>query len=81
NTLKISFSLASLLLLLSFTTLIQAQTTVTEEIRINSDALIAKAMESDTAWKRLTYLADTFGPRFSGSENLENSIDWIVETM
>jgi len=39
------------------------------------------ATESDLAWERLTYMADTFGPRFSGSKNLEDAIDWIVETM
>ncbi|MEX0608239.1 MAG: M28 family metallopeptidase [Balneolaceae bacterium] len=48
---------------------------------IHAEELIESAMESDEAWERLVYLADTFGPRFSGSENLENSIDWIVETM
>lgn len=26
-------------------------------------------------------MADTFGPRFSGSENLEHALDWIMETM
>lgn len=78
---KTSFILSSLLLLLSFNAEIQAQSHLTEAIKANSDALISKAMENDTAWERLTYLADTFGPRFSGSENLENSIDWIVKTM
>ena len=30
---------------------------------------------------RLAYLTDTFGPRFSGSKNLELAIDWILEEM
>ena len=35
---------------------------------------------SSTAWQRLAYLTDTFGPRFSGSSNLENALTWIHET-
>lgn len=60
---------------------LQSQSVLTEEHKQHTQELIHKAMGSDVAWERLTYMADTFGPRFSGSENLENSIDWIVETM
>lgn len=60
---------------------LQSQSVLTEEHKHHAQELIQKAMGSDIAWERLTYMADTFGPRFSGSENLENSIDWIVETM
>lgn len=73
--------LFSLLLLISFSSVTHAQPNLSGEIITNSEALISEALENDIAWERLTYLADTFGPRFSGSENLENSIDWIVETM
>lgn len=60
---------------------LQAQSILTEEHKTNAQQLIEKAMGSDVAWERLIYMADTFGPRFSGSQNLENSIDWIVDTM
>ncbi|MEX0722929.1 MAG: M28 family metallopeptidase [Gracilimonas sp.] len=58
-----------------------AQSVLSEEHHKNTQQLIENAMSSDLAWERLTYMADTFGPRFSGSENLENSLDWIIELM
>jgi hypothetical protein len=33
---------------------------------------------SSTGWQRLAYICDTFGPRFSGSQNLENAFDYIA---
>jgi carboxypeptidase Q len=32
---------------------------------------------SSEGWSRLAYICDTFGPRFSGSDNLENALDYI----
>jgi len=46
-----------------------------------AQALIDAAMADSAAWNRLAYLTDTFGPRFSGSENLERAIEWILEEM
>lgn len=43
--------------------------------------IISAAMASDTAWNRLAYITDTYGPRLSGSENLEKAIDRTVEMM
>ena len=43
--------------------------------------LIAAATNSDFAWQRLARLCDTFGPRFSGTTNLEAAIDWILAEM
>ena len=43
--------------------------------------LIAEAQANDFAWRRLAELTDTFGPRLSGSDNLERAIDWAVDTM
>jgi carboxypeptidase Q len=43
--------------------------------------LIAESQRSDFAWQRLAELTDTFGPRLSGSENLERAIDWAAATM
>ncbi len=38
-------------------------------------------MADSAAWDRLAFLTDTFGPRLSGSRNLELAIDWILEEM
>jgi carboxypeptidase Q len=39
------------------------------------------SVQTDFAWNRLAELCDRFGPRFSGSTNLENAIDWVIEQM
>ena len=53
------------------------------EERYNEASLkiIAEAMSDSTAFNRLSYLCDTFGPRLSGSKNLEDAIDWIIREM
>jgi carboxypeptidase Q len=43
--------------------------------------IISKALSDSTAYNRWGYLCDTFGPRLSGSKNLENAIDWILKEM
>lgn len=43
--------------------------------------IIAAALNDQQGFERLTYMGDIFGPRLSGSENLENAIDWIIEEM
>ena len=43
--------------------------------------IISRVSKDSTAYKRLAYICDTFGPRLSGSRNLENSIDWILNKM
>ena len=43
--------------------------------------IISQALTDSTAYKRLAYMCDKFGPRFSGSANLENSINWILKEM
>jgi carboxypeptidase Q len=47
----------------------------------NVKKLITAAQNQEVGWNRLTYIGDTFGARLSGSESLENTIDWVVETM
>ena len=51
------------------------------ETRAAADRLIDAALTDTTAWSRLARLVDTFGPRFSGSEDLERAIDWILGEM
>jgi carboxypeptidase Q len=46
-----------------------------------ADQLIAAATNGDFAHKRLAELCDMFGPRFTGSTNLELAIDWILGQM
>ncbi len=43
--------------------------------------LSALADDDTRAWDRLAYMADTFGHRLSGSEALEQTIDWSLEIM
>ena len=46
-----------------------------------ANQLIEAALADSAAYNRLAYLVDTFGPRFSGTSNLERAIDWILEEM
>ena len=39
------------------------------------------AMKDSSSWERLAYMCDTYGPRLSGSENLEKAMKWIHEEM
>ena len=43
--------------------------------------LLGEALSSPFAWERLAELGDTFGHRLSGSQALEDAIDWAVEQM
>ena len=43
--------------------------------------LLSAATTSTNACARLAYMCDTFGPRFSGSTNLEAAIDWVMTEM
>ena len=43
---------------------------------------IISALEGDSiGYNRLGYLCDMFGPRLSGSRNLERAIDWAISEM
>ena len=43
--------------------------------------IISKSLTDSTAYNRLGYMCDTFGPRLSGSKNLKNAINWILKEM
>jgi carboxypeptidase Q len=45
------------------------------------DRLIDAALRDSFAYERLGELVDRFGPRFSGTANLEAAIDWILQEM
>lgn len=51
------------------------------EYRPIADKLIQAATGTDFAYKRLAELCDTFGPRFSGTTNLEAAVDWALAQM
>ena len=53
----------------------------TDAHRAAATQLIQAATRDSAAYQRLARLVDTFGPRMSGSENLERAIDWIVDEM
>lgn len=46
-----------------------------------ADRIIASALADSTGFERLTELVDRFGHRLSGSESLEQAIDWILDGM
>lgn len=49
--------------------------------RQNAERLMAAAQADQFAWTRLAELTDTYGARFSGTDNLARAIAWAVETM
>ena len=46
-----------------------------------AERLIDAALADSATYERVAELVDRFGPRFSGSENLEQAIDWVLEEM
>lgn len=46
--------------------------------RADADRLITAATADRFAWNRLAELTDTFGPRLSGTKNLQQAIDWAI---
>ncbi|NNE34358.1 MAG: peptidase M28 family protein, partial [Rhodothermales bacterium] len=49
-----------------------------ENYRADAERLIAAALADSSTFDRLAELTDTFGPRLSGSQSLEDALDWIV---
>ena len=46
-----------------------------------ANRLIEEARSNQFAYDRLSEMCDRFGPRFSGSTNLEHAIDWALQEM
>lgn len=87
-----SFSIVTLIFLLLRNSLIATPQTdiaaesadhdpITANYRAAADKIIAAALADSLAYDRLALICDTFGHRISGSENLENAIDWILGRM
>jgi len=47
----------------------------------NVRMIIASAMKDSSAWESLAFMCDTYGPRFSGTKNLENALAWMKRSM
>ena len=54
---------------------------IAKKFQKNSNLIIDKAMTDSQGYERLGEMLDTFGPRFSGSTNLEKSLEWIIDEM
>ena len=52
-----------------------------EPYREPAARLVGEAMATPFAWERLAYIGDTFGNRLSGSQSLEDAIQWAVSEM
>ncbi len=55
--------------------------TIANQYREAANRLIDAALADSAAYERLALLVDTFGPRLSGSSNLESALDWILAEM
>lgn len=71
----------AVLLLCAVATLPAQQRSGVAAYRADADRLIDAALGDSAAYARLAHLTDTFGPRLSGSDNLEQAIDWILAEM
>ncbi|HEY0672698.1 MAG TPA: M28 family metallopeptidase [Longimicrobiales bacterium] len=71
---------AAAIALLTLTAAAPAQS-ITQSYDDAANRIIAAATRDSSTYHVLTELTDRFGPRFSGSENLERAIDWILARM
>jgi hypothetical protein len=81
---NLSVPLVLALLLLAFPVQAQRPATSTAWLDPHRDAasrLLGEALSTRFAWDRLAELGDTYGHRLSGSQALEDAIDWAVEQM
>lgn len=52
-----------------------------DDYQVQADRIIEKARASDLGWERLSRLCTLFPHRLSGSQGLEQSIDWVLAEM
>ena len=75
----------SSLLLLSSCTIKDSSSVPLGEIakkhKKNADLIINRSMADSQGYNRLGEMLDTFGPRLSGSTNLEKTLEWIKSEM
>ncbi len=49
--------------------------------RATAERIIKAALDDSSSYDRLAYFTDMFGPRLSGSTNLENALEWAYQEM
>ena len=76
--LKKQFIIGGLLQLVLVTA---ATAQITPQIRYSADRIIQAALADSAGFERLGVFVDKFGHRFSGSQSLENSLDWALARM
>jgi carboxypeptidase Q len=81
NRLQAVCASAVLLAAIAVTPLAQGRGAWIDPYRETATKLIKAATADDFAWQRVAELSDTYGNRFSGSENLGRAIAWAAETM
>ena len=54
---------------------------IAESYAAEAKRITDACLTSNKGFDRLAELCDTFGPRFTGTQNLEDAIDWILEKM
>lgn len=54
---------------------------IQKKYQSQADLLIESILNDDTMWNRLTHLVDYYPRRLSGSQMLEDAIDWIVQEL
>ena len=54
---------------------------IASKYETSANRLIEAALKDTSGFERLAEMCDTFGPRFSGTDNLEKAIDWILSEM
>lgn len=69
------------LLILFITSSILFAGTISAAYQDDAQKIIETCLNNEEGFERLAELCDTFGPRFTGSQNLEDAIDWILEKM
>ena len=69
------------LLKLFITTSILCAGSISDAYKEDAQKIIETCLNNEKGFERLAELCDTFGPRFTGSQNLEDAIDWILEKM
>jgi carboxypeptidase Q len=78
---RIHWRVLAALPLLLIPPVLQAQGNIEDDYGEVATRIIATALQDSSAYARLAELVDRFGPRFSGSENLERALDWILAEM
>ena len=72
----------ALLALLTAPAALRAQVTdIPAAYRAAADRIIDAALADSTAYRRLGEMTDRFGPRLSGTDNLERALDWALAEM